>query len=98
MPVRNGMARAILSVAFVRQENLRKGTAMLPERLFAKEERDPDFPCDAFTIKVLPLGEQDDCDTDGHYRCMECKRRNPAGYWEPRYGWVTEDDLPRWSK
>lgn len=61
-----------------------------------REQRDVgSLDCEAFTTK--PTGERADCDTDGHYRCMECTRRNPVGYYEPVHGWVTEDDLRRWS-
>lgn len=48
----------------------------LPDKLFVREERDPDFPCEAFTTKWVPMGERD-CETDGHYRCWECTHKDP---------------------
>jgi hypothetical protein len=50
----------------------------LPGKLFVREQRDiGDCDCPAFTTKPLPAGERNDCDTDGHYRCKECTRRDP---------------------
>lgn len=49
----------------------------LPDIKFVREQRDPDFDCEAFTTKSLALGERAECETDGHYRCWECKRRDP---------------------
>jgi len=57
----------------------------LPDRLFVREERDPEFPCEVFTTKYTPHGERD-CETDGHYRCWECTRRHPDLVFEQTYG------------
>ena len=38
--------------------------------------RDPDHPCQDFT-EGAPDG---DCETDGHYRCMECVHCDVAQY------------------
>ena len=52
----------------------------LPERLFIREVRDEEFDCEAFTTKPLKLGERADCETDGHYRCQECSRRDSENF------------------
>ena len=41
-----------------------------------KERRDvnPEFDCEAFTLKPLQFGERADCESDGHYMCNYCKR------------------------
>lgn len=50
----------------------------LPDRLYVREQRDvDDMDCHWFTTKLLPLGDSADCQTDGHYLCRECVRRDP---------------------
>ena len=41
-----------------------------------KERRDvnPEFDCEAFTLKPLQFGERADCESDGNYMCNYCKR------------------------
>jgi hypothetical protein len=53
---------------------------VLPDRLYVREQRDQDFDCLDFTTRPLLFGERAECDTDGHYRCRECRRRNPNNY------------------
>ncbi len=65
----------------------------LPERVYATEERDVDFPCGSFTTRLLPLGELPDCETDGHYRCWECKRKDPAIIFDETDGIVRIEEL-----
>jgi hypothetical protein len=46
-------------------------------RLFgAPGVRDPDYPCEAFDPVPGPeyAPGDGDCDTDGHYMCLECSR------------------------
>jgi hypothetical protein len=36
--------------------------------------RDPAAPCTAFVEGEPATGSEADCETDGHYRCLECTR------------------------
>lgn len=67
----------------------------LPEKKFVREQRDPDFDCEAFTTKRLPLGDSADCETDGHYRCWECKRRDPEIVFDAINGLVRGEGVDR---
>jgi hypothetical protein len=61
----------------------------LPEQLFVREQRDPDLEndCQAFTTRPVPHGEAD-CETDGHYRCWECSRKDPSIQFDGVFGLV----------
>jgi hypothetical protein len=41
--------------------------------------RDPDNPCSAFAPRPRMAGDWADCESDGHYLCLECAHRSPDG-------------------
>ncbi len=43
----------------------------------APDPRDPDNPCDEFEPMEPGHHETGTCETDGHYRCKECRHREP---------------------
>jgi hypothetical protein len=50
-----------------------------PDRsLGDKGVRDPDFPCKGYDPSPRELADHEaECETDGHFLCLECKYRKP---------------------
>jgi hypothetical protein len=41
-------------------------------------QRDPDHPCHAYAPRRRGGWEWGDCETDGHYLCVQCAHRVPT--------------------
>lgn len=56
--------------------------------------RDSDYPCEAFDPFEPGYKPNGDCDTDGHYLCIECRNLNPRSEYAhedcqcARWNWV----------
>jgi len=51
----------------------------LPLKVFVREQRDVgDLDCPDFERGFVSIGDfRPECETDGHYRCIECKWLDP---------------------